>query len=118
MADPQISPQRSASDRLFSAAMVFSLVFPVVYVILYYNEWALFRFYPLVGELHLNIQPTTFGPAMIYYGWLIVSAFAGAVAAILVPARVTVHLWAGWSWLVPAAATLFTFIYETRWLLH
>ncbi len=118
MADPQSTLSRSPSERLFSALTVFSLVFPVVYVVLYYNELALFRFYPLVGELHLNIQPTTFGPAMIYYGWIIVSTFAAAVAAAVVPSRWTAHLWAGWSWLVPAFATLFTFIYETRWLLH
>ncbi len=103
---------------MISRLIVFSLVFPVIYVVLYYNGVALFRFYPLVGELHLNIQPTTFGPAMIYYGWLVISAVVAAIAAVAVPHRWALHLWAGWSWLVPLAAMLFTFIYETRWLLH
>jgi hypothetical protein len=108
----------SVSPRLASMLTVFSLVFPVVYVVLYYNEVAFFRFYPLVGELHLNIQPTTFGPAMIYYGWIVMAAIAAALTAVAVPHRWTLHLWAGWSWVVPVAATLFTFAYETRWLLH
>ena len=103
---------------MISRLIVFSLVFPVIYVVLYYNEVALFRFYPLVVELHLNIQSTTFGPAMIYYGWLVISVVVAAIAAVAVPHRWALHLWAGWSWLVPLAAMLFTFIYETPWLLH
>jgi hypothetical protein len=55
----------SLQGRLLSILTVFSLVFPVVYTVIYYNEWALFRFYPLVGELHFSLQPTTLGPAMI-----------------------------------------------------
>ena len=106
------------SPRLISALTVFSLVFPLTYVILYYNELGVLRFYPLVGELHLNIQPTTFGPAMNYYGWVLFSAVVALIAAAAVPHRWAVHLWAGWSWLVPVAATLFTLVYETRWLFH
>jgi hypothetical protein len=106
------------SKRLVSAFIVFSLVFPVVYVVLYYNELVLFRFYPLVGELHLNIQPTTFGPAMIYYGWIIIAAVFAVISAAAIPHRWAADLWAGWSWLVPFVATLFTFAYETRWLFH
>jgi len=106
------------SDRVVSILTVFSLVFPVVYVVTYYNEWAFFLFYPLVGELHLNIQPTTFGPAMIYYGWIVIAAVIAFAAAAAVPHRWAIHLWAGWSWVVPVGATIFTFIYETRWLLH
>ena len=106
------------SDRIVSLLTVFSLVFPVVYVVTYYNEWAVFFFYPLVGELHLNIQPTTFGPAMIYYGWILIAAVIALITASIVPHRWTIRLWAGWSWVVPVVATLFTFIYETRWLLH
>ena len=104
--------------RLVSALTVFSLAFPIVYVVLYYHELALFRFYPLVGELHLNIQPTTLGPAMIYYGWIIISALVSSLVAVAVPHRWVVQMWPGWSWVVPLAATLFTFAYETRWLFH
>ncbi len=104
------------SARTISALTVFSLVFPVVYVVLYYNEWALFRFYPLVGELHLNTQPTTFGPGMIYYGWILISMLLALLAAVALPHRWALQLWSGWSWLVPLVATLFTFAYETRWL--
>ena len=107
-----------ASQRLASVLAVFSLAFPVIYIVNYYNELVVFRFYPLVGELHLDTQPTTFGPAMTYYGWVLTSALIALAVAVIVPARWTAHLWAGWSWLVPLLATLFTFIYETRWLLH
>jgi hypothetical protein len=109
---------KTPSPRLISVLTVFSLVFPVAYVVNYYNEIALVRFYPLVGELHLNIQPTTFGPAMVYYAWIVTSAVVALIAGLLVPTRWTAHLWAGWSWIVPLVATLFTFLYETRWLLH
>ncbi len=108
----------SASPRLISALTVFALVFPVVYVVSYYNELAIVRFYPMVGELHLNIQPTTFGPAMIYYTWVVISALLALIVGFAVPPRWTAHLWTGWIWVVPVAATLFTFIYETRWLMH
>ena len=104
--------------RLVSMLTVFSLVFPVMYTVAYYNEWALFRFYPLVGELHLGLQPTTLGPAMIYYSWIAVSAATALAASVIVPDRWVTYLWTGWSWLVPVAATVFTFIYETRWLGH
>lgn len=105
-------------SRLVSVLTVFSLVYPVVYTVMYYNEWALFRFYPLVGELHLHLQPTTLGPAMIYYSWIAISAVAAGVVAVAVPPRWVMFLWAGWSWLIPLGATLFTFLYETRWFGH
>lgn len=105
-------------SRLISALTVFALVFPVIYVVSYYNELAIVRFYPMVGELHLNIQPTTFGPAMIYYTWIVISALIAGLIAFVVPPRWTAHLWTGWVWTVPVAATVFTFVYETRWLMH
>lgn len=105
-------------ERLVSVMTVFSLVFPVIYTVVYYNEWALFRFYPLVGELHFNIKPTTFGPAMIYYSWITVSGVAALAVGLAIPPRWVAHFWTGWSWVVPLAATVFTFIYETRWLTH
>jgi hypothetical protein len=106
------------SDRLASFLVIFSLVFTVVYTVAYYNEWALFRFYPLVGEVHFSVQPTTLGPAMIYYNWIALSAVAALSFAVAIPPRWTKSLWSGWSWVVPLGATLFTFIYETRWFGH
>jgi hypothetical protein len=64
------------------------------------------------------MKPTTFGPAMIYYSWITVSALVALITALAVPSRWVVHVWAGWSWLIPLAATVFTFAYETRWLMH
>jgi hypothetical protein len=106
------------SPRLVSVFTVFALVFPVIYVVSYYNELAFVRFYPLVGELHLNIQPTTFGPAMIYYTWIVISVIIALIIALVVPPRWTSHLWSGWIWVIPTAAALFTFAYELRWLIH
>jgi hypothetical protein len=106
------------SQRLLSILTVFSLAFPLIYTVAYYNEWALFRFYPLVGQVHFDAQPTTFGPAMIYYNWIVAAGLSALGVALAVPSRWVVHLWAGWSWLIPLAATVFTFIYETRWLMH
>jgi hypothetical protein len=105
-------------SRLATVLTVFSLTFPVIYTVAYYNEWALFRFYPLVGELHLSPQPTTLGPGMIYYSWLVVSSAVALLIGLLIPTRWVATLWAGWSWVIPVGATLFTFAYELRWFVH
>ena len=52
---------------------------------------------------------------MIYYGWIVLAFVSAALAGAIVPRRWAAHLWVGWSWIVPLAATLFTLAYETRW---
>ena len=104
-------------DKVISALAVFSLVYPIVYTVAYYRQWAVFRYYPMVGEVHLAAQPATLGPAMTYYGWIALSAFVAAGVAIIVPARQVLRIWTGWLWVIPFGATLFTLGYETRWFL-
>ncbi len=106
------------NQRFGTRLATFSLVFPVVYTLAYYNEWAVFRFYPQVVQFHLAAQSYDFGPGMIYYGWVVLAFLAALAAAMLVPTRWISRLWSGWSWIIPLAATLFMFLYETRWFLR
>jgi hypothetical protein len=103
--------------------MVFTTVYAVAYSLTYYNEWALFRYYPLVGEVFRAPQLTTLGPYMVYYSWVATSVAVAGLAALLVPARRVADSLLGrsaaaWAWAVPLAATLFMFVYETRWIRH
>lgn len=106
------------APRLFA----FSTVYTIVYVAQFYNEWALFRFYPLIGEVHSQVQEVSAGPYIVYYSGVLVALAAGAVAALLLPVRrlpPSLIEWAArWVWSVPAAAAVLTLVYEARWFRH
>lgn len=94
----------------------FSAFFPLYYTVAFYNEYTLFYYYPLVGEIHFDFQPTTEGPSMALYGWVVAATIAAALTATVMPAKWRASLWPGWLWLGPMVATAFTLIYEGRWL--
>lgn len=102
--------------------LAFSTAYTVVYVAQFYNEWALFHFYPLIGEAHREVQAVSAGPYIVYYSGVLVALAAGAAAALLLPVRrlsPSLVEWAArWAWSVPAAATVLTLIYEARWFRH
>ena len=99
----------------YSSFLVFSIVASVVYVLAYDFGWQLFRYYPLVKEFHLDAQPKSAGPAMMYYGWMATAAIAGLVVAAIVPKRLAARLWSGLAWAVPVALIAFTLFYEKHW---
>ena len=108
----------SLPPRLLVAATIYT----IVYVGQFYNEWSLFRFYPLIGEFQREALPITAGPYIVYYSGVAVSLLAGLAAALLVPVgRLPAGLvdWAErWAWCVPGAALVLTLIFEARWFRH
>jgi hypothetical protein len=92
------------------------MFFPLYYLIAFYNEYSMFFYYPLVGEIRFSHQLTTLGPAMGFYSWILVAIVGAALSAVVVPAKWRDSLWLGWLWLGPMIATVFTLIYMCRWM--
>lgn len=113
-----VSRLSSLAPRLLAATTIYTLV----YVGQFYNEWSLFRFYPLIGELHWQAQPITAGPYIVYYSGVLVALLAGLAAALLLPVSLLpaalLHRAERWAWAVPAAALVLTLFYEARWFRH
>jgi hypothetical protein len=103
--------------RSFPAfAMVFPVVFAVVYVIAVEANYALFTYHPAIGEFGAGVQQPKDGPAMYWYGWLatsgIVASLAGLLACLL-PESLARRLWSGWTWAVPVGVMV-VFCYLLR----
>ena len=101
-----------------AAARIFSIVFGIAYGICFYFNYALFKYYPEVGEFHFRtVQSGTSGPPIFWYGWMASAALVSAVIAVLVPRQWAARLWHGWSWIIPAATLAVILFYEKRWFL-
>jgi len=94
---------------------VFSLLFGAVYMLCFYYSVTVVRYYPMTGGFHLEAQPETAGPPILWYGWLLAAALISVVIAALVPRRLVDRLWHGWLWIVPAVTIVGILIYERRW---
>ena len=101
--------------KTYSVAVIFSLLFVIVYTVCFYENIALFKYYPLVGEFHINSQPKTAGPPISWYGWLAVAALVSAPIAFLVPRRWGERISPTLAWLVPALVLVAVLVYEKRW---
>jgi hypothetical protein len=101
---------------------VFSATFAVLYVLAMNFNLALFTYFPRThGFGLLAASPTAeSGVAMYWYGWLL-TASLGSVAvagiALLVPDRLAVRVWSGWSWLVPAIMVIVLAYLLRSWFL-
>ena len=111
--------QESAGPRKPHAFKVFSIVFGIAYGVCFYFNYALFRYYPQVGELHLFLgePPQASGPPIFWYGWLATAALVSALIAVAVPRRWAARMWPGWSWLIPAVVILVILFHEKRWFI-
>jgi hypothetical protein len=98
----------------YPSPKIFTLLFGPLYVICFYVDIALFRYYPETAEFHWRMTENA-GPAILWYGWLAVAALASAAIAILVPPPWADRLWSGWVWLGPTIAVVVILLYETRW---
>jgi len=92
--------------RLFP---LFSAAFAVIYAPTLYYNWALMTYQPALGEWDFG-PVVKVGPPMYWYGVVATSAIGAclvtAIGAFL-PDSVSRRLWAGLTWLLPAAALLF-----------
>lgn len=101
--------------KTYSAPVIFSLLFIIIYTVCFYFNIALFKYYPLVGEIHINSQPKTAGPPISWYGWLAVAALVSAPVAFAVPRRWGLRISPTLAWLVPALVLAAVLVYEKRW---
>jgi hypothetical protein len=97
-----------------SSAKIFTLLFGAFYIICFYVDISLFRYYPEVGVFHWAMTADA-GPAILWYGWIAVAALASAAVALLVPTQWADRLWSGWVWLMPVISVVVILIYEVRW---
>ncbi len=94
---------------------MFSLLFGAAYLVCFYYNWALFRYYPINNEFSFSALPPKAGPAIMWYGWMAIAALVGIVGALIVPRRFAERLQPSWSWIVPILTLLAVFVYEKRW---
>ena len=109
-----INPEGASTNKP-PAFIVFSIVFGAVYSVCFYFNYALFSYYPQVGEFHFSGQSQSIGPPIFWYGWMAMAALVSALVAVAVPRRWAARLWHGWSWVIPAAVILVVLVYEKRW---
>jgi hypothetical protein len=99
---------------VFRVIPIFAAAFAVIYVLAVEFNWALVTYHPRSGEWEWLTTPAKSGPAMYWFGWLMVSFLgAGAIslAALPLTGRWGPPVWIGWA--VPLAIML-TFVYLMR----
>lgn len=101
--------------RNYSRFVIFSMLFAIIYTLCFYLNIALFKYYPLVREFHINSQPKAFGPPISWYGWLALAALVSFPIALIVPRSWGNRISPTLAWLVPALVLLAVLIYEKRW---
>lgn len=87
--------------RAIPLAIVFAITYAIVYFLAVRNNYALFTYHPVLGEIAWGVEKSRDGPAMYWYGWMSTAALAalGATSvAALLPARLLQRLWSGWTW--------------------
>ena len=74
------------------SSLVFSMLFGIVYTICFYNNWALFRYYPAFSRFSLTPLGQDAGPAILWYGWVANALIVSGVVALLVPRALAAKL--------------------------
>ncbi len=99
----------------YGRVAVFSIVFIIVYTVCFYFNFALFKYYPLVSQFHIDAQPKTAGPPIAWYGWIAVALLAALPLAFIVPRRWSNRISPMAAWLIPTLVLVAVLIYEKRW---
>jgi hypothetical protein len=106
----------STSGRWRAFTTVFAVIYPIVYYLSVWKNYALFTYIPALGRFGMGVLKSSNGPAMYWYGWIATSALAaaaGGAAAALLPERLSARLWPGWVWIIPLCVMLL-FVYLLR----
>ena len=93
---------------------IFSIMFAVLYMVSFYYDLALFRYYPEVSQFHF-LRNDGLGVVILWYGWIVTSALASAAIAFAVPRSLAERLSPRWAWIIPTAIVVAMLIYERRW---
>jgi glucan phosphoethanolaminetransferase (alkaline phosphatase superfamily) len=96
-------------------AAVFSIVFGIAYTVAFYFSWALFKYYPLVRQFHIEDQGKPAGPPISWYGWLATALVISLPIALIIPRRLSDRIPAAWVAIIPALLILIVLVYEKRW---
>ena len=96
------------------ALKIFSMLFGVFYMVSFYFDLALFRYYPEARQFHW-MRTDGIGVVILWYGWIVTSALASAAVAFAVPPRVAERLSPRWVWIVTALVVIVMLIYERRY---
>ncbi len=94
---------------------IFSIGFGIVYTLAFYFNLAVFKYYPLVGQFHVDSQGKEAGPPISWYGWLVSALLVSLAVTFLTPPRLANRLSPAWAGLIPVALVILVLIYEKRW---
>ncbi len=99
----------------YSRYAIFAIIFTIAYTIYFYFNIALFKYYPLVAEFHINSQPKNAGPPISWYGWVALAALVALPTALIVPRSWGNRIPPTLAWLVRTLVLVAVLIYEKRW---
>ena len=97
----------TASRQFGTFAVVFAIVYPIVYITATEVNLAAFTYHSAIGQFGLGPNKPIAGPAMYWFGWMTTSAVvAGVIAGIAayLPVTLTQKLPAATAWMVPLLA--------------
>jgi hypothetical protein len=97
------------NTRAAFLVVVFAVAFAAAYTLAVWNNYALFTYHPLLGEIVWGVEKSRDGPAMYWYGWIttaLLCALGACAVAALIPPRFVQRAWPGWAWLAPLCALL------------
>jgi len=98
-------------------SLVFTMCFGLVYMVCFYFNWALFRFYPSYTQFSIGPLGPEAGPVIMWYGWMAWAFVVSLVAALVVPKTVAARLNPTLVWGISAAVLAGTMWYEKRWFI-
>ena len=101
----------------FPSPLVFSTLFGIVYTVCFYNNWALFRYYPAYSQFSMTALGPEAGPAILWYGWLAYALIVSAVVAIVVPRAVAAKLSPTVVWSVGLAVLMVIVVLLRTWFI-
>jgi hypothetical protein len=92
-----------------SAALVFSIAAPVIYLICEWKNWPLFTYHPgpIAFDWFYARAMRDMGPAMYWYGWTANAILGGSLVSLLaeaLPPRWTQRIPLALIWLLPTLA--------------
>ncbi len=96
-------------------ALVFSLCYGLVYIVCFYFNWTLFRFYPAYTQFSLSPLGPEAGPAINWYGWMAYALIASVAVTVVVPRSLAAKLSPTIVWGISAAVLAGIMIYERTW---
>lgn len=92
---------------------LFSTIAALVYTIASYLNLSVIRYYPVSG--HFAFHAGEQGMVILWYGWILAAALAGAAVSLAMPRRWLDRLPSDLNWMVLTAALFAILIYEKRW---